>query len=140
MDYNEYRDKYFSNPAPEPRFRFKGILGATLYYPDYQAALAFFNQVFGPPAYVEGEFTHGWQIGPTWLTVFPAKEGGPANQEVMLYLENETEVDKLFAAMIAAGAEGEPPVNTLMYTPVRIATIMDPFGGMFTLVAERSEN
>jgi uncharacterized glyoxalase superfamily protein PhnB len=140
MDYKEYRDKYFANPAPEPRFGFKGIFGATLYYQDYPGALAFFKQVFGPPAYVEGENTHGWQIGPTWLTVFPSKEGVPTNLEVMLYLENETVVDKLFAAMIAAGAKGEPPVDTLMYTPVRIATVKDPFEGIFTLVAERTEN
>jgi hypothetical protein len=38
--------------------------------------------------------------------------------------------------MIAAGASGGLPVDTLMFTPVRIATLQDPFGGKFSLVAE----
>ncbi len=137
MDFNEYRSAYFTNPAPEPRFHFQGISGAAVYYQDYQAALAFFEQVFGPPGYVEGEFTHGWRLGDTWLTVFPAKKGAPANVEVLLYLESAAEVDRLHAAMLAAGGEGQPPVDTLMYAPVRIGMVTDPFGGVFTLVAEK---
>jgi len=139
MDFKTYRLKYFKDPAPEQRFRFKGILGSAVYYQEYTAALAFFEQVFGPPAYVEGEFTHAWQIGNTWLTVFPAKQGSPANAEVMIYLEDAGEVDRLYAGMIAAGASGNPPVDTLMFTPVRIATLQDPFGGQFSLAAEIPE-
>ncbi|MFN2145203.1 MAG: VOC family protein [Anaerolineales bacterium] len=137
MDFDEYRSKYFADPAPEPKYNFQGIRGAAVYYQDYQAALAYFEQVFGPPSYVEGEFTHGWRLGDTWLTVFPAKEGVPANVEVLLYLKDASNVDRLHAAMLAAGGQGEDPVDTLMYAPVRIAMITDPFGGVFTLVAER---
>ena len=136
MDFEEYRRKYYTDPAPEPRFRFEGIRGAAVYYQDYPTALAFFEQVFGPPAYVEGEFTHGWRLGDTWLTVFPAKQGAPANTEVLIYLQDAGEVDRLFAAMTAAGATGEASVDTLMYVPVHIAVLSDPFGGQFTLVAE----
>lgn len=137
MDHKEYRSKFFTDPAPEPRFNFQGIRGAAVYYQEYQAALAYFEQVFGLPGYVEGEFTHGWLLGDTWLTVFPAKNGAPANVEVLLYLARPEEVDRLQATMIAAGGEGQPPVDTLMYAPVRIGMVTDPFGGVFTLVAER---
>ena len=137
MDFNEYREKYFTDPAPEPRFDFQGIRGAAVYYQDYQSSLAYFQQVFGPPGYVEGEFTHGWLLGDTWLTVFPAKDGAPSNVEVLLYLETAEEVDRLHAAMIAAGGVGDAPVDTLMYAPVRIGMVTDPFGGVFTLVAEK---
>jgi uncharacterized glyoxalase superfamily protein PhnB len=137
MDFNEYRSNYFANPAPTPRFDFRGIRGAAVYYQDYQAALAYFEQVFGPPGYVEGEFTHGWLLGDTWLTVFPAKEGAPSNVEVLLYLTSPEEVNRLQAAMFEAGGKGDPPVDTLMYAPVRIGMVTDPFGGVFTLVAER---
>lgn len=136
MDFNEYRAKYFTDPAPEQRFEFQGIRGAAVYYQDYQAALAYFEQVFGRPGYVEGEFTHGWLLGDTWLTVFPAETGAPSNVEVLLYMKDAAEVDRLHAAMIAAGGEGEPPVDTLMYAPVRIGMVKDPFGGVYTLVAE----
>lgn len=139
MDFETYKKKYFTDPAPEPRFGFKGILGTAVYYQDYAAALAFFEQVFGAPAYVEGEFTHAWQLGNTWLTVFPAKQGSPSNVEVMVYLKDAKEVDRLYAEMIAAGASGEPPVDTLMFVPVRIATLQDPFGGQFSLAAEIPE-
>jgi len=139
MDFETYQKKYFTDPLPEPRFRFKGILGTAVYYQDYAAALTFFERVFGAPAYVEGELTHAWQLGNTWLTVFPAKDGSPANVEVMVYLKDAQEVDRLYAEMIAAGASGNPPIDTFMFVPVRIATLQDPFGGQFSLVAEISE-
>jgi hypothetical protein len=136
MDFEEYRRNYYTDPAPEPLFRFEGIRGAAVFYQEYAAALAFFEQVFGPPAYIEGEFTHGWRLGDTWLTIFPAKHGAPANTEVLIYLQSPEEVDRLYAAMTAAGATGEAPVDTLMYIRVHIALVRDPFGGQFTLVAE----
>lgn len=137
MDYESYRKKYYTDPPPPQKFAFSGILGATLFYQEYELALAFFRQVFGEPAYVEGEFTHGWQLGNSWLTVFPAKAGSPANLEVPIYLQTPEEVDRLYAAFTAAGAVGEPPVDTLMYKPVRMTVMTDPFGVQFTLVAER---
>jgi len=136
MDYKEYRRKYFTDPAPEPRYQVRGIHGATLFYEDYQAALHFFQQVFGPPAYVEGENTHGWKIGDSWLTVFPANQGSPQNIEVPIYLQTAEGVDRLYQACLTAGAHGNPPQDTLMYLPVRIAIVTDPFGVMFTLVHE----
>lgn len=137
MDFEEYRKKYYTDPQPEPKHKFSGILGATLYYQDYPAALAFFRQVFGEPGYVEGEFTHGWQVGQSWLTVFPSKAGSPTNIEVPIYLASPEEVDKLYAVFMAAGAEGNPPLDTLMYVPVRMTVVTDPFGVSFALVAER---
>jgi uncharacterized glyoxalase superfamily protein PhnB len=136
MDFEEYRREYYLDPAPEQRYQFRGINGTTLFYQEYAQALAFFRQVFGEPAYVEGEFTHGWRIGGSWLTVFPSKEGNPGNIEVPIYLEVSEDVDRLYAAFIAAGAQGEPPENTLMYRPVRMTVVTDPFGVMFTLVCE----
>lgn len=137
MDFEEYRKRYFVEPAPEEKFSFKGVIGATLYYQEYAAALAFFRQVLGEPAYVEGELTHGWRIGKSWLTIFPSKSGNPANLEVMIYLQAPQDVDALYAAFIAAGAVGDPPQDTLMYAPVRMAVVTDPFGGVFSLVSER---
>lgn len=135
MDYEEYRRKYFIDPPPQERYEAQGILGATLYYQDYQAALDFVRQVFGNPVYVEGEFTHGWRIGRSWLTVFPAKKGIPTNVDIPLYLQSAGEVDRLYAAFIEAGAIGEEPQNTLMYEPVRMAIVTDPFGASWNLIA-----
>ena len=128
MDYEAYRKRYFIDPAPQQRFNFKGLLGATLYYQDYQEALAFYTKVLGPPAYVEDENTHGWQVGETWLTLFPSKNGNPQNVEVPLYVDSPEEVDRLYQAFIASGAKGEPPDNNLMYEPVQICILTDPFG------------
>ena len=136
MDEIDYRNEYFADPAPEQRYNFHGIRGAALYYQDYPAALAFFRFVFGEPGYVEGEYTHGWRVGDTWLTVFPSKKGAPQNVEVMLYLAFPEDVDRLYTAMLKAGAQGEPPVDTLMYTRVRMAVVQDPFGGTFSIVCE----
>lgn len=135
MDYEEYRRRYFADPPPPERFEAQGILGATLYYQDYQGALAFLRQVFGDPVYVEGENTHGWRIGRSWLSVFPAKEGAPINIEIPLYLQRAADVDQLYAAFIEAGASGDEPQNTLIYEPVRMAIVTDPFGATWDLVA-----
>ena len=128
MDYETYRKKYFIDPQPEPRFNFSGALGTTLYYQDYQEALAFYTQVLGPPAYIEGENTHGWKIGDTWLTLFPSKSGNPTNVEVPFFMASPQEVDRLYEAFIAAGAKGDPPENGIMYRPVRLCVLTDPFG------------
>lgn len=54
--------------------------------------------------------------------------------EIPVYLESANDVDKLHQAFIEAGALGEPPENTLMYEPVRIAFVQDPFGVAWMLV------
>ena len=139
MDYESYRKKYFVDPAPEQRFNFAGLHGATLFYQDYQEALAFYQKVLGPPAYVEGEFTHGWQVGNTWLTIFPSKEGGPKNMELPFVMAAPEAVDKLYQAFIDAGVEGEAPIETLMYQPVRMAVLTDPFGVSISIVCFMGE-
>jgi uncharacterized glyoxalase superfamily protein PhnB len=101
--------------------------------------LDFFRQVFGPPAYIEGQYTHGWKIGDSWLTVFPAQEGNPKNLEIPIYLQTAQEVDRLYDAFIEAGAQGDRPKDTIMYLPVRMAIVTDPFGVAFNLVFEYSK-
>lgn len=65
MNYETYRKKYFTEPAPSPRFRFSGLCGVALYFEDYRPAVDYYSTVLGPPAYVEGEGTRGWRIGST---------------------------------------------------------------------------
>lgn len=136
MDYAEYVRRFFRDPVPPERFSTLGLIGATLYYEDYAAALEFVTKVFGEPIYKEGENTHGWRLGLSWLTLFPGKAGNPTNVEVPLYMKSAQELDKLYAAFIAAGASGAAPQNTLMYEPVRMAILTDPFGVTWDLVAQ----
>ena len=84
MDYDEYRRAYFAEPAPEPRFAFRSTGGAVLFIEDYRAAVAYYTAVLGEPAYVQGDSTHGWRIGDSWLTVFPGTDGAPRNTEIGL--------------------------------------------------------
>ncbi len=48
--------------------------------------------------------------------------------EVPFFIETPEEVDRLYEAFVAAGAKGEPPTNELMYEPVRMCVLTDPFG------------
>ena len=136
MDYADYVRSFFRDPMPAERFSTRGVIGATLYYEDYAAALEFVTKVFGDPIYKEGENTHGWHLGLSWLTLFPGKSGNPTNVEVPIYMKSAEELDKLYAAFIAAGATGAAPQNTLMYEPVRMAILTDPFGVTWDLVAQ----
>jgi hypothetical protein len=140
MNFDEYKRAFYADPQPKSRYSFRGIHGASVHYQDYAAALLFLENIFGPPAYKEGEFTHGWKMGDTWLTAFPSKKGSAANMEIPIYLNNAADVDKLYQAFIESGSNGEAPADTLMYVPVRIAFVTDPFGVAWMLVCEQTSD
>lgn len=135
MDEDAYRRAYFAEPAPSPRFRFSGIAGVSLYIERYDEAVAFYTAVLGPPAYREGRSTHGWPIGPDWLTLFPAGAGGPACMDVTIRVASPGEVAALRDAFVAAGATGELPSDQLLYEAVRYAQVTDPFGTILIITS-----
>lgn len=135
MDYKAYRNNFFVNPAPEPRYRFTGGFGVTLFYESYQEAVAFYTQVLGPPAYVEGEDTRGWPIANGWLTLLLGRQGNPQNVEITFEMASVAEAEALQADFIAAGAKGPPPSNQLMYRPIRSCPATDPFGVELMVIA-----
>jgi len=87
MDYGGYRDRFFQDPMPAPRFSFQGSFGLSLFYMDFQEAVSFYSEVLGPPSYVEGKWTRGWPIGDGWLTLLLGKGGNPANIEIAFEME-----------------------------------------------------
>jgi hypothetical protein len=135
MNYQEYRKTYFTDPMPKPRYRFSGAFGVTLYFEDYDPAVAYYRQVLGPPAYAEGEGTRGWPIGPGWLTLLRARSGNPRNVEVTLQVESPEEAERLQRAFIEAGGEGATPSDELMYVPVRFCPVRDPFGTEILIIS-----
>ena len=135
MDYDSYREKFFTKPAPEPRYEFHGLLGTTLYFEDYEAALGYYTQVLVEPAYVEGIGTRGWRLGNTWLTLFMGKAGNPLNMELNIVMQTPAEADRLQAAFIEAGGVGEAPSDELMYEPVRFCAVQDPFGTNILIIS-----
>ncbi|MEM7118726.1 MAG: VOC family protein [Chloroflexota bacterium] len=128
MDYETYREQYFVEPAPEQRFGFEGLMGAVLFFAAYETAVSFYEQVLGPPAYVEGDSTKGWQLGATWLTLLRGRKGDPSNVEIPVVMSSPAEAERLQQAFVAAGATGVPPSDQLMYWPVRSCPVRDPFG------------
>lgn len=139
MDYESYRKKNFVEPPPESRFEFLGLHGTTLYFSDYEAALSYYTAVLGPPVYVEGQGTRGWRIGNTWLTLLKGSSGGPQNMELNFVMQTPREADRLQAAFIAAGGQGEPPSDQLMYEPVRYCPVVDPFGTNILIICPLDE-
>jgi len=128
MDLTTYRQRFFADPAPAPRFAFHGVHGVTLYFADYDAAVAFYARVLGPPAYAEGDDTRGWPLGDSWLTLLKGGDGAPRNVEVAIVMASTAEAERLQAAFIAAGGMGATPRDALMYEPVRLCPARDPFG------------
>ena len=135
MDLTAYRKAYFVDPPPEPRFSYEGMFGFALFFEQYEEAVELYSQVLGPPAYVEGENTRGWPIGGAWLTLFPDREGNPSNAEVTLAMASPAEADRLQKAFIDAGGTGEEPFDDLMYEPLRLCPVVDPFGSRILIVA-----
>ncbi len=128
MNYEEYRKAYFTNPTPKVLFRFSGSFGITLYFEDFDLAVAYYQKVLGLPAYVEDKGTRGWPIGNGWLTLLHGKSGNPNNVEVSLQVETPKEAERLQDAFIEAGGQGPSPSDELMYEPIRSCPVRDPFG------------
>jgi hypothetical protein len=128
MDDEAYLQRHFADPEPGPRFEFHSVHGATLYFADFDAAVGYYTEVLGEPAYVEGTGTRGWRIGESWLTLLAGGDGAPANTEIGFAVESAAEAERLQAAFIAAGGTGPEPTDALMYRPVRVCPVTDPFG------------
>src|SRR5262245_12880320 len=104
----------------------------SLYLKNYLEAIAFYTQVFGPPESVAPNAAiTGWRMGSTWLTLFPSTAGtapdsNPRNTEFAIQVAAVDEVDRLYHALIAAGAkECMLPQDTSMYEPMRFACVDD---------------
>jgi len=139
VDYAEYRKLFFADPAPEPRFDYEGLYGITLFFEEFEAAVEYYSRVFGPPAYVEGSGTRGWRIGSTWLTLLKGRNGTPQNVELSLVMKDAIEAERLQAAFIEAGGSGPDPSDELMYEPVHLCPISDPFGTEILIVSPPKE-
>lgn len=105
----------------------------SLYLKDYEKAVGFYTRVFGSPDTAEGAI-HGWRMGRTWLTLFPAKDGmspqsNPRNSEFAIQVARSEEVDRLFDLLVREGATSAwPPEDTEMYEKMRFSCVEDPFG------------
>ena len=139
MDYESYKASFFVEPPPRPRFDYKGLLGITLYYQEFKQAVEFYSQVLGPPVYQEGVGTRGWRVGGTWLTLLKGPDGSPKNVELSLVMKDSAEAERLRAAFLAAGASGPEPSNQLMYAPVFLCPVKDPFGTDILIVSPPKE-
>ncbi len=128
MDEETYRRLYVRDPFPEPRFAFDGLKHMTLYFQEYEAAVAYYEQVLGEPGYVEGAGTRGWKLGETWLPILKGGTGRPTNVEVTIVMQTPAEADRLQRAFIDAGGRGDPPSDQLMYRRVRSCPVRDPVG------------
>jgi len=135
MDYESYKNAYFVDPQPEPKFDFIGLHGIALFFSDYDAAVAYYKEVLGSPVYVEGKFTNGWRVGNIWLTLFPAKTNNPQNAEIHFLVGTPEEADRLHKAFIDAGGKGQEPSDELMYEPIRYCSVTDPFGTGILIVS-----
>jgi hypothetical protein len=127
LKYEEYKRNYIRNPE-EQEFGFESLNSVTLFYEDFHAAINYYTDVLGKPNYQEGEFTFGWRIGTGWLTILKGKSGNPSNVEIAFIMKSYEEANLLQQAFIEAGGTGQEPVDTLMYDPVHICPVTDPFG------------
>jgi hypothetical protein len=135
MNHQEYREAYFTEPRPEQRYIFSGSFGVTLFFEDFDVAVEYYEQVLGPPAYVEGKGTKGWEIGAGWLTLLRGTSGNPQNAEMTLQMESPAEAERLQQTFIDAGGTGPPPSDELMYEPVRFCSVCDPLGTNLLIIA-----
>ena len=139
MNIESYRNSYFTNPAPTPRFEFESLNAITLYFQQYEEALAFYTAVLGTPHYQEGDFTHGWRIGSGWLTLLKGCGGAPKNIELSMIMQSPQEAERLQKAFVEAGGFGQEPADVLMYDAVHVCPVKDPFGTEIMIFSRYSD-
>ena len=117
------------------KFRIVALRYMSIYVKSVDDAVAFYSQVFGEPEYVDADTgTRGWKIGDTWFTVLSSKggsatESNPVNTEFAIQVGSSDEVDRLYDALIEAGATRCcAPEDTWMYEKMRFSAVDDPFG------------
>ncbi len=115
-------------------FKIVALRYPSFYLQEFERAVAFYTQVFGEPQTNE-ESIKGWFLGDTWLTLFPAvgmaavPGENPRNAEFAVQVEVPEQVDRLYAALLEAGAKAcMAPEDTEMYVPMRFCCVDDPFG------------
>lgn len=128
MDFERYQKQFFVAPQPAQKFEFKGLMGITLFFEAFETAVSYYTAVLGPPAYIEGTGTRGWQLGNTWLTLLKGNTGSPKNVELSIITQTVAEAERLQDAFISAGGTGDAPSDQLMYQPIRYCPVTDPFG------------
>jgi uncharacterized glyoxalase superfamily protein PhnB len=102
-------EKVDSSGSSKPPFTVVDLNFVSLYYEDFKEAIAFYEDMFGPPENVDEEGAiYGWRMGSTWLTLFPSKAGtkagsNPQNTEYAIQVSAPEEVDALYEALVAAG-------------------------------------
>jgi catechol 2,3-dioxygenase-like lactoylglutathione lyase family enzyme len=113
-------------------YNVKGLRYPSFYIKDYEKAVAFYTTVLGPPQN-DDDRIKGWFLGDSWLTLFPAEDLGhdpetnPRNAEFAIEVSAPGEVDRLYDAMLAAGATTcMAPEDTRMYEPMRFCAVDDP--------------
>ena len=115
-------------------YTFKGLRFPSFYIKEYQKAVDFYTAVLGAPQ-TDAETIKGWQIGDSWLTLFPTgfeghgEDANPRNAEFAIEVGAAEEVDRLYEAMLSAGAtKCMVPEDTEMYVPMRFCCVDDPVG------------
>ena len=139
MDYESYQRNYFVDPQPEPRIEYLGLHSVTLFFSDFEAAVEYYIRVLGPPDYVEGAATRGWQLGNTWLTLLEWEKGSPRNFEFNIVMKTSQEAERLQSAFIEEGGSGEQPSDQHMFRPVRFCPVVDPFGTNILILSRLSD-
>lgn len=137
MDYATYRDAYFAEPVPEQRFDLEGVKGITLYFAEYRDAVDYYTRVLGDPTYAEGDKTRGWRLGDTWLTLLAGGRGAPSGVEIPIIASSRAEAERLQQAFVDAGGSGAHGSDQLMYSPVHVCPVTDPFGTQILIYSRR---
>jgi len=128
MDFEIYKNTFFTDPTPVQQFEYVGLNGITLYFSDFLAAIYYYERVLGPPTYAEREETRGWRIGNSWRTLLKSDHSHPENIDVTFLMASPEEAERIQAVFIEQGGEGSTPSDELMYEPIRFCSVQDPFG------------
>ncbi len=110
------------------RFQIVGVNYVDIAAVDHQRALRFYTDVFGPPEYEEGPEVHGWRLGRTWLTIFPAADGVTSNVGFSIEVKTPQEALRLSKAFVRAGGTAAKPRLTWMYERMRYCQVTDAVG------------
>ncbi len=113
---------------------FQGLRTVVYKVNDIARAKAWYSEALGQQPYFDEPFYVGFSVGGYELGLDPHDEGGSNGESVAVAYWGVDDLDATYQQLLDLGAQERSPI-TDVGDGIRLATVSDPFGNAFGIIA-----